>query len=78
MPPILCLVSSAKCSCTAGYRLAKWLDLIAANDATRKRDVEEGREPAPLPRVSAPPKPDRLSRAKMARRATGYNCNHAH
>ncbi|KAL9082786.1 MAG: hypothetical protein Q9165_008780 [Trypethelium subeluteriae] len=62
----------------AGYRLAKWLDLIAANDSKRKRDLAEGVTPAPLPEVATPPKPSRLSRAKMARAARGYNCNHAH
>ncbi|KAI9704668.1 MAG: hypothetical protein M1820_005416 [Bogoriella megaspora] len=62
----------------AGYRLAKWLDLIAANDSKRKRSIEEGTTPEPLLDVQEPPKPARLSRAKMARMARGYNCNHKH
>jgi hypothetical protein len=63
-----------------GYRLAHWLDQLAAvqqNTTTYKRSMEptfdidlSGRDLLPAPRA--------LSMAKLARRAFGPQCDHAH
>jgi hypothetical protein len=64
-----------------GYRLAHWLDLLAAaaqkNNAVYERSMEptldvdlSGRDLLPAPRE--------LSAIKLARRAFGSLCDHAH
>jgi len=72
----------------AGYRLANWLDSIYETNVARKRDPEATRGPRALPSRLVEeseldghkflPAPRPLSRAKMARAAAGYGCNHAH
>lgn len=66
-----------------GYRLANWLNMIVQSDSKRRRDEAAGLvSRKPLPDLSGRdllPAPRRLSRAKLARRELGYNCNdHSH
>jgi hypothetical protein len=65
-----------------GYRLANWLNMIVEADSKRKRDEKAGLvSRKPLPDLSGKdllPAPRPLSRAKLARREAGYNCNHPH
>jgi len=78
----------------AGYRLANWLDLIYTTEVATKRDIIDESELAKrggsrmasrkvvdeseLDGRSFLPPPRSLSRAKMARAAVGYGCNHQH
>ena len=59
-----------------GYRLADWLDKIAATQKS-KRDGMEAAVPAEdLSGEEFLPAPRELSRAKLARRAMGWDCKH--
>ena len=64
-----------------GYRLAAWLDAIAAAETNGKRSVQSGKRGS-MPDLSGrdllpPSKP--LSKAKLRRAAVGYNCGgHKH
>ncbi|KAL1871111.1 hypothetical protein Daus18300_004856 [Diaporthe australafricana] len=68
-----------------GYRLGNWLNLIY-DASIKKRDLEAGgdfkrAEKKPLPDLMGRdllPAPRPLSKAKLARAAFGYGCNHAH
>ncbi|WPH00807.1 Hypothetical protein R9X50_00363700 [Acrodontium crateriforme] len=63
----------------AGYRLAKWLDAIAAKSA-KKRDVdledEDEDEVVATNGMSLLPLPRQLSDAQLRRAAIGYGCKH--
>jgi hypothetical protein len=56
-----------------GYRLAQWLDQIAATQKVTRRDAE----PELDAREILPPSSE-LSRAKLARQAVGWGCGHKH
>ena len=66
-----------------GYRLGNWLNLIY-DASIKKRDLEGGIKRdvvKPLPDLMGRdllPAPRPLSKAKLARAAFGYGCNHAH
>lgn len=66
-----------------GYRLGNWLNLIY-DASIKKRDLENGIKRdvvKPLPDLMGRdllPAPRPLSKAKLARAAFGYGCNHAH
>ena len=59
-----------------GYRLADWLDKIAATQTTKRSDDGEYVPQVDLSGAEFLPPPRELSRAKLARRAIGYDCKH--
>ncbi|KAJ7321993.1 S1/P1 nuclease-domain-containing protein [Mycena albidolilacea] len=77
-----------------GYRLANWLNLIYTSEVVRRELVDavekrgDSRALVPLERSVVPeseldghkflPAPRELSKAKLARAAVGYGCNHQH
>lgn len=65
----------------AGYRLAKWLDAIAASQTARKRWTPSGRRSQPHVDLSGRdliPETRDLSPAKLRRAAIGWGCGHQH
>ncbi|KAJ6562481.1 putative nuclease PA3 [Mycena capillaripes] len=71
-----------------GYRLGNWLNMVFETEVARKRGVrmqveevdedERKRAGAELDGTQFLPAPQPLSRAKLARAALGYGCDHAH
>lgn len=59
-----------------GYRLANWLDQIAAASSTKRSIAREAS--MDLSGEMFLPEPQPLSRSKLARMAIGYGCNHPH
>lgn len=64
-----------------GYRLAHWLDQLAAaqqNNTAYKRSVAPVTGAVDLSGRDLLPAPRELSKAKLARRAVGWDCAHSH
>lgn len=64
----------------AGYRLGNWLNMIYTQEIAAKRGLPEleAREEPELDGREFLPPPIPLSRAKLARAAWGYGCDHEH
>ncbi|KAK7042215.1 putative s1 p1 nuclease [Favolaschia claudopus] len=65
-----------------GFRLGNWLNMIFAKEVARRRSLDfDESELVPESELDGHgflPEPQPLSRAKMARAALGYGCDHQH
>ncbi|KAJ7681564.1 nuclease PA3 [Mycena rosella] len=61
-----------------GYRLANWLNMIFETEVAAKREIRELVDESELDGRKFLPEPRALSKAKLARAAIGYGCNHTH
>ncbi|KAF8185927.1 nuclease s1 [Mycena galopus ATCC 62051] len=61
-----------------GYRLGNWLNMVFEREVLAKRNVGERVPESELDGRTFLPAPRTLSRAKMARAALGYGCDHQH
>ena len=61
-----------------GYRLAHWLDQIATAQGVSVRRRSRTDSPSNLDGADLLPPPKDLSKAKLARQAVGWGCDHEH